>query len=95
MSKWTEAFFSTAEPPGVTALNSALMPACSCSRQFPCAWKPSLSSSLVGPVVPILWVVLSQGHFALKPQPEQVPGDHSPQLSSRGTVPRVRPGPRV
>lgn len=68
----------------MAALNSTRMPACSCSRQFPCAWTLSLGSSLLGFVVPILQVVLPQG---LKPQPDWVPGDHRPLLSAGGAVP--------
>lgn len=60
------------------------MPACSCSRQFPCIWTLSLGSSLLEFVVPILQVVLPQG---LKPQPDWVRGDHRPLLSAGGAVP--------
>ena len=56
--------------------------------EFPCSWTPSLGSSLVGPIVPIFQVIFSQGLFVLKPQTDQVPGDHSPLLSAGGAAPR-------
>lgn len=68
----------------MAVLNSTLMPACSCSRQFPCTWTLSHGSFLLGLVVPILQVVIPQG---LKPWPDQVPGDHRPLLSAGGATP--------
>lgn len=37
-------------------------------------------------MAPPYWVVLPQGLFVLKPQPNQLPGDHSPLLSARGAA---------
>lgn len=64
----------------MTALNSAPMPACSCSRQ-------SFHVPGLLPSAPPYWVVLLQGLFVLKPQPDQVPGDHSPLLRAGGAAP--------
>lgn len=64
----------------MTAWNSTLMPACSCSRQ-------SFHAPGLLPWAPPYRVVLLQGLFVLKPQADQVPGDHSPLLRAGRAVP--------
>lgn len=59
--------------------------------EFPCAWTPSLGSSLLGLVVPILQVFLPQGLFVVKPQLDQVHGNHSPLLSTGGAASGLGP----
>lgn len=55
--------------------------------EFPCVWTPSLSSSLLGPVVPILRVVPSQGFALLSPRQIRSPGNTAPDSALEALSP--------
>lgn len=55
--------------------------------EFPCVWMPSLNSSLVGPIVPILRVVPSQGFALLSPSQTRSPGNTAPDSALEALSP--------
>lgn len=87
-SKGMEAFFSAAEPPGMNCpefrSNASLL---LLQAEFPCVWTPSLSSSLLGPVVPILRVIPSQGFALLSPSQIRSLGNTAPDSALEALSP--------